>query len=74
MSRDNIRDRFLSIVVYPWPLYHNQMKQTRVSYEANLTHPQTVKYLRELVDLGLIILTNFKPYNNIEDACDQDEV
>lgn len=40
------------------------MNQTRVGYEANLTHPQTVKYLREFVDLGLIILTDFKPYTN----------
>lgn len=38
------------------------MNQTRVGYEANLTDPQTVKYLREFVDLVLIILTDFKPY------------
>jgi predicted transcriptional regulator len=38
------------------------MNQTRVGYEANLTHPQTVKYLRMLVNLGLLVLTDFKPF------------
>lgn len=36
------------------------MNQARIGYEANLTHPQTVKYLRGLVKLGLLILTDFR--------------
>lgn len=42
------------------------MNQTRVGHEANLTHPQTVKYLRELVDLGLIVLKDFKVFRYYE--------
>jgi predicted transcriptional regulator len=48
------------------PLYRNQMNQTRIGYDANLTHPQTVKYLRKLVELGLLFLTDFKPYSYYE--------
>ena len=40
----------------------SQMHQTKIGYEANLTHPQTVKYLRLLVDLGVLGLMDFKPY------------
>jgi hypothetical protein len=38
------------------------MNQTRIGYEAGLTHPQTIKYLRALVDGGLLSLTEFKPF------------
>lgn len=44
------------------PLYCNQMNQTRIGYEAGLTHSQTVKYLRMLVGQGLLALTDFKPF------------
>ncbi|MGH9976249.1 MAG: winged helix-turn-helix domain-containing protein [Nitrososphaeraceae archaeon] len=37
------------------------MNQIRIVYKANLTHPQTVRYLMMLVDLRLLILTDFKP-------------
>jgi predicted transcriptional regulator len=62
---DIIKD-LLSIVANAKPLYRNQMNQTRVGYTANLTHPQTVKYLGELADLGLLILTDHKPYSYYE--------
>jgi predicted transcriptional regulator len=42
------------------------MNQTRIGYDAYLTHPQTVKYLKELIDLGLLVLTEFKPYSYYE--------
>ena len=66
------RDRYdivkdiLEIVYDTEPLYRNQMNQTRIGHEANLTYPQTVKYLRMLVDLELILLTNFKPFSYYE--------
>ncbi|MGH9974826.1 MAG: winged helix-turn-helix domain-containing protein, partial [Nitrososphaeraceae archaeon] len=44
------------------PLYRNQMYQTRIGYETNLTHSQTVRYLRMHVDLGLLILMDSKSY------------
>jgi predicted transcriptional regulator len=62
---DIIKD-ILEIVYDAPPLYRNQMNQTRVGYEANLTHPQTVKYLRMLVDLGLLVLIDFKPHPFLE--------
>jgi predicted transcriptional regulator len=37
----------LEIVYGAKLLYRNQMNQTRIGYEANLTYPQTIKYLRE---------------------------
>lgn len=66
------RDRYdivkdvLEIVYDTEPLYRNQMNQTRIGYEANLTHPQTVKYLGMLVDRGLLVLADFKPYSYYE--------
>lgn len=62
------RDRFdiikdiLEIVYDTEPLYRNQMNQTRIGYEANLTHPQTVRYLRTLLNQGLLDLRDFKPH------------
>lgn len=63
---DIVKD-ILEIVYYTEPLYRNQMNQTRIGYEANLTHPQTVRYLGMLVDVGLLVLTDFKtfPYYEI---------
>jgi predicted transcriptional regulator len=58
---DIVKD-ILEIVYDTSSLYRNQMNQTRVGYEANLTHPQTVKYLRMLINLGLLVLTDFKPF------------
>jgi len=59
---DIIKD-ILEIVYDTEPLYWNQMNQTRIGYNANLTHPQTVKYLRMLVSQGLLVLTDFKLYS-----------
>ena len=62
------RDRYdlvkdiLEIVYDTPPLYRNHMNQTRVGHEVNLTHPQTVRYLWMLVNLGLLILADFKPF------------
>ncbi|MPZ06002.1 MAG: hypothetical protein GEU26_06210 [Nitrososphaeraceae archaeon] len=61
-DRHDIIKDILEIVFDAKPLHRNQMNQTRVGYEANLTHPQTVRYLRLLVDLQLLILTDFKPF------------
>ena len=62
---DIVKDT-LEIVYDAKPLYHNRMIQTRIGYEANLTHPQTVKYLTLLVKLELLILTDFKPCSYYE--------
>ena len=65
-DRDDIVKDILEIVYDAKPLYRNQMNQTRIGYEAELTHPQTVKYLRLLVDQDLLDLTNFKPFPSYE--------
>jgi predicted transcriptional regulator len=57
---DIIKD-ILEIVYDAKPLYRNQMNQTRIGFEAGLTHPQTVKYLRMLVNQGLLNFKSFKP-------------
>lgn len=62
---DIVKD-ILEIVYDIEPLYRNQMNQTRIGFEANLTHPQTIRYLRSLVDLGLVVLTDFKPFSYYE--------
>ena len=38
------------------------MNQTRIGYEAGLTHPQTVKYLQILVNLRLLVMSDVKPF------------
>lgn len=58
---DIIKD-ILEIVYDAKPLFRNHMNKTRIGYEAELTHPQTVKYLRLLVDRDLLILADFKPF------------
>jgi len=58
---DIVKD-ILEIVYDGKPLYRNQMNQTRIGYEAELTHPQTVIYLGLLVDQALLNLTDFKPF------------
>jgi predicted transcriptional regulator len=66
------RDRYdivkdiLEIAFDTEPLYRNHMNQTRIGYKAGLTHPQTVRYLRLLIDLDLLILTDFKPFSYYE--------
>src|SRR5687767_2376626 len=45
------------------PVYRNQMNQTRIGYEASLTHPQTVKML---VNQDSLHLTDFKPFSYYE--------
>jgi predicted transcriptional regulator len=42
------------------------LSQPNESDEANLTHLRAVKYLRKLVELGLLFLTDFKPYSYYE--------
>ncbi|MPZ08257.1 MAG: hypothetical protein GEU26_17890 [Nitrososphaeraceae archaeon] len=56
----------LEIVYDNPPLYRNQVNQTRIGYEAGLIHPQAVKYLRALVNRGLLVLTDFKPFSHYE--------
>jgi predicted transcriptional regulator len=48
------------------PLYRNQMNKTRIGYRAGLTYTQTNAYLKELLDLGLLEMTDFKPYSYYE--------
>jgi predicted transcriptional regulator len=66
------RDRYdivkdiLEIVYDTELLYRNQMNLTWIGYNANLTHSLTVKYVRELVDLGLFVLTDFEPFSYYE--------
>jgi predicted transcriptional regulator len=61
-DRHDIIKEILEIVYDAKPLYRNQMNQTRIGYEASLTHPQTVKYLRMLLDGGLLVLIDFKSF------------
>jgi predicted transcriptional regulator len=66
------RDRYdivkdiLEIVYDTELLYRNQMNLTWIGYNANLTHSLTVKYVRELVELGLLVLTDFEPFSYYE--------
>jgi predicted transcriptional regulator len=57
-----------SIVSNIQPIYRSQRRQTSVGYAANLTHPQTVRYLRGLLNEGLLILTKSRPYPYYEIA------
>jgi predicted transcriptional regulator len=66
--RQHQRDRYdivkdiLSIVSNTQPIYRSQRHQTSIGYAANLIHPQTIRYLKALVDEGLLTLTKSKPY------------
>lgn len=64
-KHDIVKD-VLEIVYDAKLLDRNQMNQTKIGYDTKSTHLQTVKYLREEVDLGLLILTDFKPYQYYE--------
>jgi predicted transcriptional regulator len=52
----------LRIVNTTQPLFLTRRNQTSIGHDAKLTHPQTVKYLKGLVDIGLLILTDFRLY------------
>lgn len=65
-DRYDIIKNILSIVANTQPIYRSQRHQTSIGYAANLTHPQTVRFLRELVHEGLLILTDSKPYSYYE--------
>lgn len=62
---DIVKD-ILDIVYTTQPLFITRRSQTSIGHEAKLTHPQTVKYLEGLVDIGLLIFTEFKPYRYYE--------
>jgi predicted transcriptional regulator len=70
--RQHQRDRYdivndiLSIVSNTQPIYRSQRHQTSIGYAANLTHPQTVKYLKQLVEEGLLVLIDSKPFQFYE--------
>lgn len=61
-DRYDILRNILGIVSNTRPLYRNYMNKTRIGYTAGLTHIQTVEYLGQLVDLGLFVKTEFKPF------------
>jgi predicted transcriptional regulator len=56
-KHDIIKD-ILAILANTQPLYRTWRNQTNIGHDADLTHPQTVKYLKRLVDEGLLILTD----------------
>ena len=56
-DRYDIIRNILGIVSNTRPLYLNYMNKTRIGYTAGLTHIQTVEYLGQLVDLGLLVKT-----------------
>jgi predicted transcriptional regulator len=58
---DIVKD-ILKIVYTTQPLFRTLRSQTSIGHGAKLTHPQTVKYLENLVGIRLLILTDFKPY------------
>jgi predicted transcriptional regulator len=64
---DIIKD-ILEIVSNTQPLYRTWRNQTSIGYTANLTHPQTVRYLKGIIDEGLLILTKSIPYPYYEIA------
>lgn len=62
---DMVKD-ILDVVYTTQPLFRSRRSQTSIGHEAKLTHPQTVKYLEGLVNIGLLILTEFEPYRYYE--------
>jgi predicted transcriptional regulator len=65
-DRDDIIHDILQLVANTQPIYRSQRHQTSIGYAANLTHPQTVKYLKRLVEEGLLVLTYSKPFQYYE--------
>jgi hypothetical protein len=51
----------LEIVYDTEPLYLNQMNQTRIGLRSKLDSSSNIKHLRMVLDLGMLILTDFKP-------------
>jgi predicted transcriptional regulator len=60
-DRYDIVNDILSIVANTQPLYRNRRNQTSIGYAANLTHPQTVRFLKGLIDEGLLVFTESRP-------------
>jgi predicted transcriptional regulator len=61
-DRYDILRNILTIVGNTRPLYRNHTNKTRIGYTAGLTHTQTVEYLGMLLDSGLLVMTEFKPF------------
>jgi predicted transcriptional regulator len=67
-QRQHYRDRYeilrniLFIVANTQPLYRNYMNKMRLAYAVGLTHPQMVEYLGQLLNCGLLIKMEFKPF------------
>jgi predicted transcriptional regulator len=61
-DRYDILKSILEILYDIEPLYRNRMNQSRIGYEATLTHQQTVRYLNELINLELVARVDFKPF------------
>ena len=62
---DMVKD-ILDVVYTTQPLFRSRRSQTSIGHEAKLTHPQTVQYLEGLVNIGLLILTEFEPFRYYE--------
>ncbi|MGH9984737.1 MAG: winged helix-turn-helix domain-containing protein [Nitrososphaeraceae archaeon] len=62
-DRYDILKNILEIIYDTEPLHRNQMNKSRIGYDASLTHSQTVRYLKELIDLELIDRVDFKPFS-----------
>ncbi len=62
---DIVKD-ILEIVYSTKPLFKTRLSQTSIGHDAKLTHPQTVEYLKSLVGIGLLILTELRPYRYYE--------
>jgi predicted transcriptional regulator len=65
-DRHDIIHDILQLVSNTQPIYRSQRHQTSIGYAANLTHPQTVKYLKQLVEEGLLVLIDSKPFQFYE--------
>jgi predicted transcriptional regulator len=57
---DTVKD-ILSIVSNTQSIHRSQRHQTSIGYAANLIHPQTFRYLKALVDEGVLVLTDSNP-------------
>jgi predicted transcriptional regulator len=65
-DRYDIVKNLLEILNASERLYRNQMNKTRIGYSAGLTYFQTAFYLKGLLDIGLLEMTDFKPYSYYE--------
>ena len=62
-ERYEILRNILFIVDNTQPLYRNYMNKMRLAYAVGLTHPQMVDYLGQLLNSGLLIKMEFKPFS-----------